>query len=94
MSFMWFTLGILVVILFWGANSWITKKQISVSALSWAGIIASIVCIVFTIAWVWTSIFESEAQAARAGLLIFGVISLVLLGVTRQLVVKDIKRSS
>ena len=42
--------------------------------------------LLFTIAWSVSSVLEGEPQAANMGLLVFGLPTLLLLGVTRRLV--------
>ncbi len=94
MPIMWFSLGALAVIIFWGMKSWVGRRQARLSLLSWSGIVVDIVFILFTLAWFFTSLAENEIQAARVGLIVFGGISLLLLGLVRQSVVVDIKHSS
>lgn len=43
----------------------------------------------FSVAWAISSLLENEARASGMGLLIFGVSSLVCLGLSRQLVLKE-----
>lgn len=54
--------------------------------------VLGIVLTLFTIAWAISSLLENEARASGMGLLIFGVSSLVCLGLSRQLVLWEIKR--
>lgn len=56
---------------------------------SWLLGILTIIFTLFTIAWSWSSILEKEPQAAGMGLLTFGIPSLILLFVTRQVVLKS-----
>ncbi len=46
---------------------------------------------VFTIAWCVSGVLEGEPQSAGLGLLILGVPTLILSGLTRQLVTKELK---
>lgn len=94
MAIMWFSLGALAVILFWGLKSWLGRKQVGLSLLSWSGIVVDVALILFTLAWFFTSLAENEIQAARAGLIVFGGMSLVLFGLARYLVARDIKRAA
>ena len=91
---MWFSLGALAVMILWGVKSWVGRRQARLSLLSWSGIVVDIVFILFTLAWFFTSLGENEIQAARAGLIVFGGTSLVLFGLARYLVARDIKRTA
>ena len=82
MSVMWFILGTLVVLFAMVLSRWITKDQISLSWLSWVGIILGGLLFFFSLAWCITSIVEGEHQAAIMGLVFFGVPSLIILGVS------------
>jgi hypothetical protein len=93
MSMMWFLLGALAVVILWGVKSWFGRRQARLSLLSWSGMVVDIVFILFTLAWFFTSLAENEVQAARAGLIVFGGMSLVLFGLARYLVGRDIKRT-
>jgi len=92
MALMWYMLGALTVIIFWGVKSWTARRQASLSLLSWCGILVEVILIIFTLAWFLSSLAENEIQAARAGLIVFGGVSLIFLGLTRQLVKRDMKR--
>ena len=92
MALMWYVLGALTVIIFWGVKSWTARKQVRLSLLSWCGIIIDVVFILFTFAWFLSSFAENEIQAAWAGLIVFGGVSLIFIGLTRQLVKRDMKR--
>ena len=92
MALMWYVLGALTVIIFWGVKSWTARKQVELSLLSWCGIIIDVVLILFTFAWFLSSFAENEIQAARAGLIVFGGVSLIFVGLTRQLIKRDMKR--
>lgn len=59
---------------------------------SWLLGILTIIFTLFTIAWSWSSILEKEPQAAGMGLLTFGIPSLILFFVTRQVVLKSDER--
>ena len=93
MSLMWFSLGALMVLIFWGVKAWTCRRQVDLSWVSWSGIVLNVILILFTLAWFFTSMAENEIQAARAGLIVFGGVSLVFLGLTRQSVVRDQKSS-
>ena len=93
MSIMWFSLGALAVMIFWGVKSWFGRRQAKLSLLSWSGIVVAVVFILFTLAWFFTSLVENEIQAARAGLIVFGGMSLVLFGLARYLVARDTKHA-
>ena len=93
MAIMWFSLGALAVILFWGVKSWVGRKRARLSLLSWSGIVIALAFVLFTLAWFFTSLAENEIQAARAGLIVFGGTSLVLFGLARYLVARDIKHA-
>jgi hypothetical protein len=47
--------------------------------------------ILFTVAWSVSSILEGETRSAGMGILVFGVQALICFGLTRQLVVKEMK---
>lgn len=47
--------------------------------------------ILFTVAWSVSSVLEGETRSAGIGILMFGVMAFICFGVTRQLVVKDMK---
>ena len=92
MALMWYVLGALTVVIFWGVKSWATRRKVRLSLLSWCGVIIDTALILFTFAWFLSSFAENEIQAARAGLIVFGGVSLIFIGLTRQLVKRDMKR--
>ena len=82
MSVMWFVLGALAVLFVSLLSKWITKDQVSLSWLSWLGIILGSLLFFFSLAWCVTSVVEGEHQAAVMGLVVFGVPSLMILVVS------------
>ena len=90
---MWYVLGALTVIIFWGVRSWAVRRKVRLSLLSWCAITLDVVLVLFTLAWFLSSFAENEIQAARAGLIVFGGISLIFVGLTRQLVKRDVQPS-
>ena len=92
MALMWYVLGALTVVIFWGVKSWATRRQVRLSLLSWCGVIVDTTLILFTFAWFLSSFAENEIQAARAGLIVFGGVSLIFIGLTRQLIKRDMNR--
>jgi drug/metabolite transporter (DMT)-like permease len=53
--------------------------------------VLGIMLALFSIAWSISSLLENESRASGMGLLVFGVTSLICLGLARQLVVKELK---
>ena len=47
--------------------------------------------IVFTTAWSVSSVLEGETRSAGIGILMFGAMAFICFGITRQLVVKEMK---
>jgi len=82
MSVMWFILGALVVLFVMVLSKWITKNQVTLSWLSWFGMILGCLLFFFSLAWCITSVVEGEHQAAIMGLVFFGVPSLIILGLS------------
>ncbi len=88
---MWFLLGALVVLFIMVLRNWIARKQVKLAWSSWLGIIIAAILVFFTIAWCVTSIIESENRAALMGLLFIGLPALIIFGLTRRKIMKDIK---
>lgn len=88
---MWFLLGALVVLFIMVLKNWIARNQVKLAWSSWLGIIIAAILVFFTIAWCVTSIIESENRAAIMGLLFMGLPALIIFGLTRRKVMKDIK---
>lgn len=94
MELMWFALGAVAVGIVWSLQVWMTKKQPVLSWGSWAGIVTEVFLVLFTLAWVISSIEEGENQAAGMGLLVIGGCSLVVFALTRKQVIKDMAVAS
>ena len=69
--------------------NWIKKNKMKPVWYAWLGLIFSGLLLLFTLAWVVSSFYEGEAQAARVGAILFGGPAIVLLGITRRKIVKD-----
>ena len=91
MSLMWFLLGALIVLFIMVLKNWISRNQVKLAWSSWLGIIIDAILVFFTIAWCVTSIIESENRAALMGLLFMGLPALIVFGLTRKKIMKDIK---
>lgn len=91
MSLFWFVLGALVIFFLWSMKSWISRNHIKLSWLSWLGIIMTVIFVIFTLAWTISSVIEGENQAAGMGLLIFGGLSLIIFGLTKRKIARDIR---
>jgi len=89
MNILAFILGIFIILFVWGLTSWKSKTQIRLSWLSWLGIILAALLAFFTIAWSITSIIEGEPQAAGMGLLIFGSLTFIFIGLTLKRIIRD-----
>jgi len=92
MEFIWFLIGIIGIGSIWGITAWSRKKQIKLSLLSWVGFLLTLILGLFTIAWCLSSIWEKEYQAAGVGLLIFGTLSLISMGLTRRIIQRTLRR--
>jgi hypothetical protein len=84
-----FFLGAAVVMLIWLLYAWISKRRVKLSFLSWCGIAITIILAFFTAAWSTSSLIEGENRAAGVGLLLFGGLTLIILGLTRIKITKD-----
>jgi hypothetical protein len=84
-----FILGASIILFAWGLTSWKIKTKIRLSWLSWLGILLAVLLAFFTIAWSITSIIEGETQAAGMGLLIFGILTFLVIGLTRKRIIRD-----
>jgi hypothetical protein len=89
MSLLWFVLGAFLVFTTWILKTWISKNKINMSFLSWSGIIISTILGFFTIAWIVSSIIEGENRAAGMGLLIFGGMTFIAIGLTQRKIRRD-----
>ena len=79
MALLWFFLGALLVLCIVGLQRWIKGNNVSVSVLSWIGLIVGGILLFFTIAWCVTSFVEGETQAGMMGVLFFGIPALIIL---------------
>lgn len=91
MSLLWFILGTCLVFIIWIFKNWILKNKIKLSWLSWVGIVTSTILAFFTTAWSVSCIIEGENQAAGMGLLIFGGLTLIVIGLTHKKIKIDIR---
>ncbi len=89
MNLLWFILGACLIFIILILKNWISKNKIKLSWLSWVGIIASTIFAFFAIAWSVTSIIEGENQAAGMGLLIFGGLTFIVIGLTQKKIKRD-----
>jgi len=92
MEFIWLLIGIIGVGSLWGIMAWSRKKQAKFSWFSWIGILLTLALSLFTIAWCLSSMWEKEVQAAGVGLLIFGTLSLVSMGLTRRAIQHSLRK--
>ncbi len=90
MNLLWFILGACLIFIILILKNWISKNKIKLSWLSWVGIVISTILAFFTIAWSVTSIIEGENQAAGMGLLIFGGLTFIVIGLTQKKIKRDI----
>lgn len=86
MTFFWIVLGVLMAAAFLFV---FRKFQVpgKMSAGSWILSVASILWGAFTLAWMASSVAEGEMQAAGMAFLVFGVILVILIALTRKLIV-------
>ncbi len=94
MSFFWFILGVSFIFLIWGMKGWILRNRVNLNLISWAGIVITIILAYFTIAWSVSSVWEGEIQAAGMGLLVFGFPTLIILGLTKKNISRNIRKNS
>ena len=90
MNLLWFILGACLIFIILILKNWISKNKIKLSWLSWVGIIISTIFAFFTIAWSVSCIVEGESQAAGMGLLIFGGLTFIVIGLTQKKIKRDI----
>ena len=85
MIIFWIFLGALMASALWYMyiNVHTTRKM---SATTWILTISSVLWGGFTLAWVGSSIAEGEIQAAGMGLLIFGIMLIALVVITRVMI--------
>lgn len=84
MAVIWICLGALMTGLACGLYAWIKSRNLHVNWLSMLGIVFSFMLLFFTLAWFLSSLVEGEPQAAGMGLLIFGVLALIVMLLTRK----------
>lgn len=94
MEIMWFLLGALAMAVAWVLQRWCVRNEHKLSWISWAGIVTDVFLVLFTLAWVISSIEEGENQAAGMGLLLIGGTSLVVFALVRKKALKDIARNA
>jgi len=92
MGLIWFLIGAIGIGALWGMMAWGKKKRIKFSWFSWIGILLTLALSLFTTAWCLSSIGEKEYQAAGVGLLIFGTLSLVSMGLTRRVIQHTLRK--
>ena len=85
-------LGAGTVVVGWAVVSWIKKNKIRPAWYSWVGLIFSGLLFLFTIAWTASSFYEGEAQAARVGTILFGGPAILIFGLTRRKIIKDLRK--
>ncbi len=89
MGLMWFSLGSIFAIALWGLSAWNIKRDVKLSILGWGISLITLFSFLFTIAWSVSSFIEGEIQAAGAGLLFFGSMTLLLFSITFRVVKKS-----
>ena len=87
-----YLLGAGTVAVVWAIASWIKKNKVRPAWYSWFGLIFSGLLFLFTIAWVASSFYEGEVQAARVGLILFGGPVILIFGLTRRKIIKDLRK--
>lgn len=92
MELVWFLLGIIAMAMIWGVRGWVARNSFHFSAATWGGIATVIFLVLFTLAWVISSIEEGESQAAGMGLLLIGGSSLVVFALTRKMARRDTRK--
>jgi hypothetical protein len=93
MSFIWFLIGTIGMGSLWAISAWIRKKQARLTWFSGVGIPFTLILSLFTLAWCLSSIWEKEYQAAGAGFVVFGTLSLIGMGLTRRSLQRDSRRA-
>ena len=76
----------------WAVVSWVKKNKARPAWYSWLGLIFSGLLFLFTIAWVASSFYEGEGQAARVGAILFGGPAILLFGLTRRKIISDLRK--
>ncbi len=86
---LFFSLGVITTLLVYGLIR--LNRSHNFQWYTWILAVTTIFLIVFTIAWSVSSVLEGEPQAANMGLLVFGVPSLVLFGITKRILWKKVQ---
>jgi len=86
MGVMWFCLGAVFVGILWSLFAWNKKRNIKISIFGWGILLLTLFSLLFTIAWSVSSFIEGEIQAAGAGLLFFGSVTLLLFAIAFRII--------
>lgn len=83
---LFFSLGVISTLLTIGIIK--LHKENNFKWYTWLSSVTGAFLVVFTIAWSVSSVLEGEIQAANMGLIMFGLPSLILFGLTRKILTK------
>lgn len=86
---LFFILGVMTVLFIKGIVFIVKRYPFRWYASLVAGLGAFLV--IFSVAWAVSSIIEGETRSAGIGILVFGVQALICFGLTRQMVVREMK---
>ena len=84
MDFTWYIMGVLT-----GAVAYalyLIARKTPLNWLSWSGLIAGSVSILFSIAWAVGCVLEGVPRAASMGILLFGLSGVVILTLTGKMI--------
>ena len=87
MDLSWYLLGALSGVAIYGM--YVLTEKFTLNWLSWSGLAAGVVLILFSIAWGVGAVLEGEPRAGSMGILLFGLPGLVLLTVTLTHIAKQ-----
>lgn len=77
MCVMWSVLGASFVLGLWGMQAILNHRQIAFNVGQWIVYVVWLLWTLFGVAFVWTSMAEGEARAAKMGALVLGGVSVV-----------------
>jgi hypothetical protein len=77
MAVMWSALSILFVLALWGMVAFLAREGLTFTVGQWIIYAIWLLWAVWSGAFIWTSLDEGKARAARLGALVFGGISVL-----------------
>lgn len=86
MALFWIILGALMASALWFMYIKVHSGR-KMSAAAWILTIISVLWAGFTLAWMASSIMEGEIRAAGMGILVFGILLVVLVVITRVMII-------